>query len=45
MKPPTATLRISGYIVATNIDDLVIFGFTFQELQECVDNIMTSLEP
>ena len=39
MKPPIATLKLDGHIIATYIDDLINVGLTFDE---CVENVITS---
>ena len=41
MKPPIATLRINGCIVAIYTHDLINVGATFQEI---ADNVMASVE-
>ena len=38
-KPPIATLRLDGHIIAIYIDDLVNVGLTFDE---CIENVTTS---
>ena len=40
MKPPIATLRLDGHIIAIYIDDLINDGLTFDE---CVENVITSI--
>ena len=41
MKPPIATLRLGGHIIATYIDDLINVGLTFDE---CVKNVIASIK-
>ena len=41
MKPPIATLRLDGHIIATYIDDLINVGLIFDE---CVENVITSIK-
>ena len=41
MKPPTATLRLDGHIIAIYIDDLINVGLTFDE---CVKNVIISIK-
>ena len=41
MKPPIATLRLDGHIIAIYIDDLINVGLTFDE---CVENVITSVK-
>ena len=41
MKPPIATLRLDGHIIAIYIDDLINVVFTFDE---CVENVITSIK-
>ena len=41
MKPPIATLRLDGHIIAIYIDDLINVGLTFDE---CVENVITSIK-
>ena len=40
MKPPIATLRVAGHIIAIYIDDLINVGLTYKE---CLHNIETSI--
>ena len=40
MKPPIATLRVAGHIIAIHIDDLINVGVTYKE---CLDNIEASI--
>ena len=41
MKPPKATLRLDGHIIAIYIDDLINVRLTFDE---CVENVITSVK-
>ena len=41
MKPPIATLRLDGHIIAIYIDDLINVALTFDE---CVENVITSIK-
>ena len=40
MKPPIATLKVAGHIIAIYIDDLINVGLTYKE---CLDNIEASI--
>ena len=41
MKPPIATLRLYGHIIAIYIDDLINLGLRFDE---CLKNVITSMK-
>ena len=41
MKPPIATLRLYGHIIAIYIDDLINLGLIFDE---CLKNVITSMK-
>ena len=41
MKPPIATLRLNGHIIAVYINDLINIGFMFNE---CVKNVITLIK-
>ena len=41
MKPPIATLRLDGHIIAIYIDELINVGLTFDE---CIENVITIIK-